>query len=57
MVFDKGVDWRANRVLLAERFHWTLEYVDSIPDDELAELFGVLDGKAKAEAQIMKRRK
>jgi len=39
-------------VLLADRFHYTLEYIDSLPDDDLAELLGVIDGKEKALADI-----
>ncbi len=28
--------------------HWTLDYLDSLPEADLAALIGVLDGKDKA---------
>ena len=41
-------------MLLAERFHWQLDYIDSLPDDELSDVLGVIDGKEKALADMQK---
>lgn len=36
-----------NRVLLAQEFGWTLEYIDSLSAFDLADIMGVLDGQEK----------
>ncbi len=36
------------RVFLAERFHWTLEYVDNLSWEDLLSIYATLDGKEKA---------
>ena len=48
MRFGKPVAWDVQRVLLAERMHWTLDYIDNLADDDLAAVTGVLDGRDKA---------
>ena len=42
-------------MLLADRLHWTLDYLDNLPDEDLAAVTGVLDGRDKAVADIQKR--
>lgn len=34
--------------MLAERFGWTLEYVDSLSEKDFVSILSVLDGRAKA---------
>ncbi len=40
--------WEAQRVFLADRFHWTLEYIDGLSWDDLFQVYAVLRGKEKA---------
>lgn len=40
---------RINRVLIAQEFGWTLEYIDSLSPFDLADIAGVLDAQAKLE--------
>ena len=39
---------------LAERFGWSLEYIDSLPISELHEYLRVQDGIAQAKKSIIK---
>jgi hypothetical protein len=39
-----------DRWALAERFHWTLAYIDTLSLQDIQELIQVDDGRAKAEA-------
>ncbi len=55
MRFGRSVDWHVQRVLLADRLHWTLDVIDNLPDEDLAAVTGVLDGRDKAFADIQKR--
>lgn len=40
---------RINRVRLAQRFGWSLEYIDSLSPFDLADIAGVLDADHKLE--------
>jgi len=40
--------WEGFRVMLAERFGWTLEYIDSLSEKDFVSILAVLDGRAKA---------
>jgi hypothetical protein len=46
------VDWSIQRVMLADRMGWTLDYIDSLPADDLAAVLGVLDGHDKAKRDL-----
>jgi len=37
---------------LAERFHWTLDYIDNLPLSDLRELAQVDEGRAKAKEGV-----
>ena len=39
---------------MAEKFHWTLEYIDGLSMDTLAEYFQIVDGMNKAAASRRK---
>jgi hypothetical protein len=41
---------------LAERFGWTLEYVDALPLDTLHEYLQVLAGRGAAAGSILRKR-
>lgn len=45
------------RVLLCERFGWTLDYVDSLDPSEILRTVLILDAKDKAQAFMSKRGK
>jgi hypothetical protein len=38
------LEWAYLRVVLAERMHWTLDYVDSLSQDDVATMLAVFDG-------------
>jgi hypothetical protein len=40
---------------LAERFHWTLDYIDALPVARLHEFMQIMDGKYHASKSILKR--
>jgi hypothetical protein len=40
---------------MAERFGWTLEYIDSLPLSKLHEYLQIQDGKAKARESVNNR--
>lgn len=42
---------------MAERFGWTLEYIDSLPLAKLTEFLQIEDGKMKAAESLKKRAK
>jgi len=42
---------------MAEKFGWTLEYINSLPLSRLCEYYQVEDGKAKGIAALAKRNK
>ena len=44
---DETLTRRINRVLLAQEFGWTLDYIDSLTAFDLADIMGVLDGQEK----------
>jgi hypothetical protein len=44
-----------NRVMLAERMGWTLDYVDSIDVMEAADIMAILDAVDKARAHAQQR--
>lgn len=41
---------------MAERFGWTLEYIDSLPVARWHELIQIDDGRSKAEQSLFRRR-
>lgn len=45
---------RINRVRLAQRFGWTLDYIDKLDPFDIADILGVLDGEAKLEKRAHK---
>ena len=55
MVFGERAPVQLINWTLAERFGWTLEYIDSLPEARLAEWFAIEDGKAHAQRSIIKR--
>lgn len=42
--------WAFSRVVLAERFGWSLEYIDSLDHETVGEIFGVISGQNKQRA-------
>lgn len=40
--------WPMQRVSIAERFGWTLEYIDTLSEFEIATILGIWDGENKA---------
>jgi len=42
---------------MAEKFGWTLEYIDSLPVARIMEFLQIEDGKGKAFEQTQKRKK
>lgn len=46
---------RINRVRLAERFGWTLEYIDQLSPFDLADIAGVIDGDDKIRERAKKK--
>lgn len=38
---------RLIRLQIAERYHWTLEYVDNLDYRDYADIVGVMDGEGK----------
>ena len=45
-----GYEYDYNRVMLAERFGWTLDYVDGMTQQDMTRVIGILNGIAKFEA-------
>lgn len=41
--------WRYQRILLAEQFGWTLEYIDSLSAMDFADIAGANEGRARAQ--------
>lgn len=39
-----SVHHRINQIMLADRFGWTLDYIDSLDQETLAEVLGTLSG-------------
>jgi len=37
---------------LAEKFGWTFEYIDSLPEAKVAEWFAIGDGRAHAKGSL-----
>ncbi len=44
------------RVTLAEKFSWTIEYIDGLDDMTLAEIAGVFDAQNRVEKKRAKKR-
>lgn len=42
---------------LAEKFGWTLDYIESLPVEKMWEYTAVKDGIAKAQATLSRRKK
>lgn len=36
------------RVRLAQEFHWTLDYIDNLPQQDVHDIFAVMEGQQKA---------
>jgi len=43
------MEWDVIRVLLAQRFNWTLTYIDSLSVVDVMSVMAVLDGMGKAQ--------
>jgi len=43
------MEWDVIRVLLAQRFNWTLAYIDSLSVVDVMSVMAVLDGMRKAQ--------
>lgn len=45
----EGGMWRIQRIHIAQEFGWSLEYVDSLSEFEIATILGVWDGENNAQ--------
>jgi hypothetical protein len=52
----EGQPFEDMRWQLAERFGWSLEYIDSLRLGDLHEYIQVMDGRAKGAGSLMRRR-
>ena len=43
-----GGIWPIQRLSIAEKFGWTLEYIDELSEFEIATILGIWDGESKA---------
>jgi hypothetical protein len=55
-IVREGRPFEDMRWELAEKFGWTLEYIDALKLGDLHELIQVQDGRAKGNGSLMRRR-
>ena len=48
---DQRDQWAYLRVSLAQRFGWTLDYIDRLSEADVLDILGVLDGIEEGEAE------
>lgn len=55
--FPPGMYWRFVRVRLAQEFGWNLDYIDSLKQQELGDVFAVLGAQNKLKEEAAEKSK
>ena len=60
MFYNKSIDAETDvdilRVALVEKYHWTLDYIDSIPLEDIYKLNAISEGLARYEKKMADQR-